>query len=120
MDDTAVEKKLERINWNARLALEAFDITSMSDEMRRAEVMRRLGIIIAASQPFATRWLNFIPDPIDNIGDYEKDELKEMGPDYDAMGNEASMERVYPDDIQTQGGPCVDDIPTGPTPGCPF
>lgn len=96
MDDAAVEKKLERINWNARLALEAFDITSMSDEMRRAEVMRRLGIIIAASQPFATRWLNFIPDPIDNIGDYEKDELKEMGPDYDAMGNEAGMDEDAP------------------------
>lgn len=126
MDDQAVENKLERILWNAQRALEAFDVPDMPDDMRRIEVTRRLNIIIAASQPFATRWLNFIPDPIDqpdpaNDADMDRGcREPDPGPDYDAMGLEASMDRTYPDDIQTQGGPCVDDIPTKPTPGCPF
>lgn len=131
MDDKAVEAKLERIHAHATIALELITYGFKDKDL---DTMRRhLNHVLAASTPFATRNLNHIPDPMDNIGDYEKDELKEMGPDYDAMGNEASMDpvhpadflskdftRTYPDDVQTQGGPCVDDIPTGPTPGCPF
>jgi len=106
VNSQAVEAKLERIHGHATSALEL--ITYGFKDKDLLAMLRHLNLIVAASTPFATRNLNYIPDPIDaaNLGDYQKDEAKEAGPDYDAMGNEASMDEDAPDaGMQDKGCP---------------
>lgn len=95
MNSQAVEHKLARIHWHATIALDA-----VKYDFKESDILllrRKLNLILAASTPKATRNLNHIPDPIDidNLGDYQKDEANEAGPDYDAIGNEASMDDTY-------------------------
>lgn len=76
MNRKAVEEKLERIHTKAELALDL--IVYGFKEENLFMVKRYLNAILAASEPWATRNLNFIPDPIDeDRGDEEKEAAKE-------------------------------------------
>lgn len=75
----------------------------------KAEVKRLKSAVeerdrIARSQATTIRALSEFIESVPELARKAEDEAR-------AARNREPYERVYPDDIQTQGGPCVDDIP---------